>query len=157
MLAIRWSDSNFQVPSSSWRRSGMIMNLQLVHFWLKFFQVPRITCLGVQADVQHDSDHEQEGEEETELDSEPIVHEQPRFQPASKLLKTPLPPAVPTKRSTSARKTDNDIILIGDPIPAVPAPPHASSRQSKPMIAVQTQQQGRSPAKSPAKKPKTAK
>jgi hypothetical protein len=106
----------------------------------------------VQTDGPHHADDEHGGEEEeTEMDPEPIDEEAsssppPPFQPASKVVKT-LPPVVPTKRSTSTRKTDNDIILINDPVPTAPAPPHATPRQIKPVIAAQTQQPVRSATK----------
>ena len=115
----------------------------------------------MQTDGPHHADDEHGGEEETEMDPEPIDEEAsssppPPFQPASKLVKT-LPSVVPTKRSTSTRKTENDIILINDQVLTAPAPPHATPRQIRPVIAAQTQQPVRSATKTAAKKPKTAK
>lgn len=158
MHSAHWYDSNLQVSSSAQRRPSLVTTsiTSINRLSLNSFQMPRITCLGVQLDSQqefyHDDVEAEDEEREHEVETPPPL--QPLFQPASN--KTS-PPAVSTKRSTSARKNDNDIILMADPIPAAPAPPHASSRQFKPTIAVQTQQQVRGATKTPAKKAKTAK
>ena len=103
-------------------------------------------------------ENDEDNNDEDEPDEQELPLPQPRFQPASNLVKASVVPTA--KRSVSARKNDTEVIVIGgeQTHQSIPAPPHSASRQVKPAVVAEPPQQvRRSATKTSAKKPKPSK
>lgn len=105
--------------------------------------MPRISCLGLQVHSQqnHDSEEEkfpEQDPEQDEQDPEQDESDEHGDLPALQPLFRPAP--APTKRTVTSRKNVSNVIVIGDPVPNVPAAPHLHTRQTKPTIVVHAQQ-----------------
>ena len=147
----------FQVRQNDNQVRCTLSSLQLSSFLIMTLQTPNMTCIGVQVnELRGEEEQEQEVQAESCDEEDAVSSPPPMFQLTSKLV-TISTPVVPIRRTSSTRKTDNDVILINDQVPTAPFPPHATSRQITPTIAVKTQVPSRTATKTPAKKPKTTK